>query len=115
MDAGAIMQDDTSIGNLKVLTQVCHEHGLSGTSSTPPPVPNPTPPAQLPAALEDRQRLQGMAGRPLPYVRPGVCFPWEAKAKELPPLTGDPDLVRRVWENIDAFGNVYIWQLLLSF
>ncbi|MBM3881575.1 MAG: hypothetical protein FJ387_17930, partial [Verrucomicrobia bacterium] len=40
MDAGAIMQDDTSIGNLKVLTQVCHEHGLSGTSSTPPPVPH---------------------------------------------------------------------------
>ena len=33
MDAGAIMQDDTSIENMRVMTQVCREHGVysSGT------------------------------------------------------------------------------------
>jgi hypothetical protein len=46
---------------------------------------------------------------------PGVCIPWEEKVKELPPLTGDPQLVKKVWQNTDALGYVYIWQVLLSF
>ncbi len=46
---------------------------------------------------------------------PGVCIPWEEKRKELPEITGDADLVKRVWEDIDALGYVYIWQCLLSF
>jgi hypothetical protein len=56
-----------------------------------------------------------MAGRPAPRVRPGVCFPWEERVKDLPAITGSPELVRRVWEDVDAFGHMYIWQLLLSF
>lgn len=46
---------------------------------------------------------------------PGTCLPWEEKVKELPPIQGDREMVRRVWENIDALGYVYIWQILLSF
>ncbi len=46
---------------------------------------------------------------------PGTCIPWEEKRKELPQISGDPELVKRVWENIDALGYVYIWQCLLSF
>ena len=56
-----------------------------------------------------------MANRAAPRIKPGICRPWEEKAKELPPITGDQDLVRRVWENVEALGNTYIWQLLLSF
>ena len=56
-----------------------------------------------------------MAGQPQPRVKPGVCFPWEERVKELPEITGSPELVKKIWEDIDAFGNVYIWQLLLSF
>jgi len=48
-------------------------------------------------------------------TKPGVCIPWEEKAKELPPISGDPDLFRRIWEDIDVLGNMYIWQCLLSF
>ena len=48
-------------------------------------------------------------------MKPGACLPWEEKLKDLPPITGDQDLVRRVWENVDALGNTYIWQMLLSF
>jgi len=64
---------------------------------------------------DDRQKITGMKGRPQPRVRPGVCFPWEDRVKDLPEITGSPELIRKIWEDIDAFGNMYIWQLLLSF
>jgi len=35
--------------------------------------------------------------------------------KELPPIQGDEALARRIWEEIDALGNMFIWQLLVSF
>ena len=47
--------------------------------------------------------------------KPGVCIPWEEKLKELHELSGDKELIKRVWEDIDALGYVYIWQCLLSF
>jgi hypothetical protein len=50
-----------------------------------------------------------------PAVPPGVCLSWEAKASELPPISGDPALVRRVWEDIEGLAYLYIWHLLLSF
>jgi hypothetical protein len=46
---------------------------------------------------------------------PGTCLPWPEFAKELPQLSGDKEMVKRVWENIDALGYMYIWQILLSF
>ena len=113
MDAGAIMQDDTSIENLRVMTETTREYGVYSAGSYKTPVA--TPPCELPASVADRQKLNGMAGRPQPRVRPGVCFPWEERVKELPEITGSPELVRKIWEDIDAFGNMYIWQLLLSF
>ena len=48
-------------------------------------------------------------------VKPGACFPWEEKRKELPEISGDEELVKKVWEDIDALGYVYIWHCLLSF
>jgi uroporphyrinogen-III decarboxylase len=106
MDASAIMQDDTSVENLRALTEFTREHGVysDGRSGV-----------RLPADGSDGANLRGLADRPAPRVPAGDCLPWEDKRKELPPLTGDPDLVRRVWENVDALGNTYIWQLLLSF
>jgi len=47
--------------------------------------------------------------------KPGVCIPWEEKVKELKEISADKELVRKVWEDIDALGYVYIWQCLLSF
>jgi hypothetical protein len=111
MDAGAIMQDDTSIENLRVLTDTTREFGVYPGASTPTDLP----PCEVPGSVADRAALQGLAGWPVPRVAPGVCFPWEEKARSLPPITGDQDLMRRVWEQVDALGNVYIWQLLLSF
>jgi hypothetical protein len=48
-------------------------------------------------------------------VRPGVCWPWEEKLKELPPICGDAGLPRRVWEEIEGLAYLYIWHLVLSF
>jgi len=48
-------------------------------------------------------------------AKPGACISWEEKLKELPDISGDADLVKRVWEDLDALGYVYIWQVLLSF
>ena len=50
-----------------------------------------------------------------PKVKPGVCIPWEERLKELPEISGDEELFRRVWEDVDALAYVYIWQVLLSF
>ncbi len=112
MDASAIMQNDTSIANLKAMTEFTREYGVYSAS---PSALVATPPAETPPAVRDRQALTGMASHPSPRVPPGVCFPWEEKLKQLPTITGDQDLLRQVWENIDALGNMYIWQLLLSF
>jgi uroporphyrinogen-III decarboxylase len=113
MDASAIMQDDTSTENLRAMTETAREHGVyaAGTYTAP----HATPPCETPAALASRETAPGMRGRVTPKVRPGVCFPWEERVRNLPKITGSPELVRQIWEDIDAFGNMYIWQLLLSF
>ena len=50
-----------------------------------------------------------------PKREPGVCIPWEEKARELPEILGDKELVKQKWEDVDGLGYVYIWQCLLSF
>jgi hypothetical protein len=113
MDAGAIMQDDTSIENMRVLTEVCREHGVYSAGSFTPPTAQP--PCELPASAQARRNIVGMAGRPASRIPPGVCFPWEEKMKELPEITGDKDLLRKIWNDIEGLANTYIWQVLLSF
>jgi len=113
LDAGAIMQNDTSPENLRALTDFVREYGVYASGTYKPPTS--TPPCDVGRHVMARSGILGMAGRPQPRVRPGVCLPWEQRAKELPEISGDRELIRRVWEDIDAFGNMYIWQLLLSF
>jgi len=50
-----------------------------------------------------------------PKRPPGVCIPWEEKLMELPEISGDTELVKKVWEDIDALGYTYIWHCLVSF
>lgn len=112
MDASAIMQDDTSIENLRALTDFTREYGVYSASSRQAS----TDLASLrPCHGSDVSQLTGLSGRSAPRIKPGLCRPWEEKAKELPEITGDQNLVRRVWENVESLGNTYIWQMLLSF
>lgn len=114
LDASAIMQNDTRVENIKAMTEFVREYGVysSGHSRAPQAVKQDNPPAPRRA---DGRTDYGMAGRPEPKIRPGVCIPWDQKVKELPEITGDADLVRRIWEANDALGYTYIWQCLLSF
>ena len=94
MDASAIIQNDAREENLRALTEFTREYGVySGAADAAPDLP---PPA---------------GGAP----RPKGCMPWELKAKDLPPGDGDPDLLRRIWEEVDSLGSMFVWQLLLSF
>jgi uroporphyrinogen-III decarboxylase len=111
MDASAIMQDDSKPENVRAMTDVTRDYGAysSGTSQ----------PAKAQASPADREAGRsadyGMPGRPEPKVAPGVCVPWDQKTRELPQISGDEQLVRSIWEQNDALGNMYIWQCLLSF
>ncbi|MDK2896734.1 MAG: hypothetical protein PWP04_854 [Candidatus Atribacteria bacterium] len=49
------------------------------------------------------------------YRKPGVCIPWEEKLKELPPIPGDAELARQIWEEVDQLGYIFIWHCLVSF
>jgi uroporphyrinogen-III decarboxylase len=111
MDAGAILQDDAKVENMRALTDTTREFGVYSGYAAPTDIP----PAMVPASVEERKSLAGLSGKPAGRVAPGVCLPWATKAAELPEITGDQDLVKKVWENVDALGNAYIWQLLLSF
>ncbi|NUQ65358.1 MAG: hypothetical protein HUU20_23065 [Pirellulales bacterium] len=112
-DAGAIMQDDTNIENLRAFTEVFREEGVYAAGSYADPTP--LPPCELETSLASRRAVAGLEGRPAPRIAPGICFPWEEKEKELPGISGDKEMVRRVWNEIEGLANTYIWQLLLSF
>jgi hypothetical protein len=104
MDASAIMQNDTNPENLRALTEFTREHGVySGSAYELSPVVPP----------QSGTKVHPLT--PNPHTRPGVCIPWEERVIELPPITGDPHLARRIWESIDGLGNMYAWHCLLSF
>ncbi len=107
MDASAIMQNDATIENLRAMTDATLEYGVYRSPSSPSPklAPEPAavPASGLPAWITGH--------RP----QPGVCLPFEEKLKELPPITGDAQLVRQVWDNIEGLAYLFIWHTVLSF
>jgi hypothetical protein len=48
-------------------------------------------------------------------AKPGICMSWEEIKKDLPAINGDEELFKRIWEDNDSLGYMYIWQMLLSF
>ena len=46
--------------------------------------------------------------------KPGECIPWEEKIKEYEKITGDTELIKRVWEDIDGMAYIYIWFCLIA-
>jgi hypothetical protein len=116
VDASAIMQNDTCAEKLKALTDFVRDYGVYSTghssdysaSSTDDLTVSPPPHAEFGSDY-------GMQNRPAAKTKPGVCIPWEEKLKELPKITGDEQLTRRIWEDIEGLGNMFIWQCLLSF
>lgn len=112
MDAGAIMQNDTSPENLRIMTRTARELGVYSGASYQVTSPDQTRGPQPGGADLERP---GLEHRGHTRRAPGVCVPWAEKQRELPEITGDAGLIRRVWEANDALGNTFIWQCLLSF
>jgi hypothetical protein len=103
MDASAIVQSDAQVENIRAMTDFTREYGVYGSSAgRRRPI---EPPAGPPPALNF----------PSVKVKPGVCLPWEEKLRQLPALTGDAELARRIWEEVEAFAYLYIWHMVLSF
>lgn len=50
-----------------------------------------------------------------PQRLPGECFPYEEKKKEILEVLGDPQVVEKMWKDIDGLGYMYIWFCLLAF
>jgi hypothetical protein len=50
-----------------------------------------------------------------PKRPPGTVVTWEEKRQEIPKITGDEELIKRIWQDCDAMAYMYIWQVLLSF
>ncbi len=113
MDASAIMQNDTSVENLRVMTDFAREYGVYDSGSVQ--IGDDDPLQVVPPSATDFEPGYGMSGGTATRVEPGACVPWEEAAAKLPEIDGDAELVQRVWEEIDGMGNMFIWQCLLSF
>ncbi len=112
MDASAIMNYDTKIENLKALTDFTREYGTYSSTSYQMADDDfqVAPPSDAIFSSD-----YGMGKSLNTKVKPGLCIPWEEKRKEISKISGDEEIVKQIWENVDAFGNMFIWQCLLSF
>jgi hypothetical protein len=113
VDASAIMQNDTCTEKLRALTDFVREHGVYSRGHA---TPNPTDDFTVSPAPDAKfGETYGVRSFPQTKTKAGVCIPWEEELKILPPINGDAQLTQRIWENIEGFGNMFIWQCLLSF
>ena len=103
LDASAIVQNAATVENVRAMTDAAREYGVYSSSSSPPPGGQAQP-----SGIDNPDWTRSS-------VAPGVCVPWDQKKTELPAISGDEALVKTIWENVDALGNMYIWQCLLSF
>ena len=110
MDASAIVQNDATVENVRAMTDFTREYGVYPGVS--PQLNAPISPIGTP----DDTRRAKWAGEFAPTgPKPGVCFPWEEKRKEIPQILGDARIVQQMWENIESFAYTYIWHCLVSF
>jgi hypothetical protein len=99
LDATALMMQDIDIDNVRAAIDYTMEHGVYSRAS---------------AASARKREPQGNPA-PLPGGRrpPGVCIPWEEESRAYRRLSGDVALVKRSWEETDAWAYNYIWTTLL--
>ena len=56
-----------------------------------------------------------MAAQETKPMKPGVCIPWEQRAREYAQICGDEKIVRQVWEETDQLAYLYVWFVLTLF
>jgi hypothetical protein len=111
LDASAIVQNDATVENVRAMTEAGREYGVysrghaEDSTKEPPPAPKP----------EDAKVGAYLKEPPAGKKQRGVCVPWEEERANLREDIGDEEVVRNTWEGIDGLGNMFIWQMLLSF
>ena len=113
MDASAIMQDDTSVENLKALTEATREYGVYSSGVVEMADDDDLKIAPRPGTEFGND--YGLINPAKTKTAPGQCFSWAEKVKEINEIKGDADIAERIWSEIDGLANLYIWQCLLSF
>lgn len=110
MDASAIIQNDAKVENVKAMTEITREYGDYGGSSWTgiDEILSRTSEYYEGEELEKPQWLK--VG-----THPGVCIPWQDKRSEIQEIKGEELIVERIWNEVEAHGYNFIWQLLLSF
>ena len=107
MDASAIIQNDAKIENIKAMTDFTRKYGKY-ESDTPQDSKREQTFSKQTVEEDSSTRFKKLK------VKPGVCIPWSEKRKEIK-ILGDEKIVERIWEEIESFGYLFIWQILLSF
>jgi hypothetical protein len=107
MDASAIMQDDTSIENMRALTDFTREYGIYSSSTS-----SPCSPPLRPCDGNEVTELQSVT--PI-HGGPGTVRPWSDKRNELPVNIENEPLLERIWTQTDAHAYMFVYQCLLSF
>lgn len=108
MDAGAIIQNDATVENVRAMTDFTREYGTYSRAFEARDI---EPVGSVDTALEARWRDAFQDVTP----RPGVCVPWELKKKEYSGIAGDEALVRRIWEDVESLAYTFAWHCLVSF
>ena len=103
MDASAIIQNDARVENLRAMTEATIECGVYRSPSSPSAPVSPPSGGAMPAWVT------------APKIPPGICRPFEERLRDLPPISGDPAVARRVWDDLEGFAYLFIWHVLLSF
>lgn len=112
MDASAIMQDDTSIENMRAMTDATREFGVYSQNAVEFELDDYR---IAPAPGTEFAPDYGLVNPHQSSTPAGQCFDFNEKIKELNDIQGDKDIVEKVWNDIDSLANMYIWQCLLSF
>jgi hypothetical protein len=111
MDASAIVQNDALVDNVRAMTEATLDYGVYSRGHSSPKM-KPGAPKPLP---HDARPGKFLPNPPSGKPQPGECLSWAKKRAAIPHISGDETLCRDVWRSIDALGNVFIWQCLLSF
>ncbi|MDX1700655.1 MAG: uroporphyrinogen decarboxylase family protein, partial [Melioribacteraceae bacterium] len=112
MDAGAIMQNDTSIENLKTMTDFTREYGVYSSSNGSKAIDNIQVVPDDYFSASHSSEFSRIINENKPIAK---CIPWEMKLNEINEIKGDEGIVERIWQDVDSFGHTFIWHCLLSF
>lgn len=95
VSAGCNFPYDTKPENFRAMIDAVMEYGWHDKSIKAKP--KSAPPAKKPEALKPRR----------------VLTPWEVKKWELGEITGDENLIKKNWEQLEAMAHTFMWQWAL--